>query len=141
VNKVEARTRPDAAKPATSPWESIATEPAAAALTLVEANAASMALSLMPEGVVPSVNEAPHSDCKAGAASEAMLGAFLAIIVYAAFIQFEQVMFVGRVGGLSTMARMFVIVRGPKMASMLVRVSVMQFVLPSFKQTTCRTVG
>ena len=60
-----------------------------------------------------------------------MLGMFLAIIVYAAFIQFEQVMLVGMVlGGLATMERMFVRVRGPTMASMLVRVSVMQFVLP-----------
>lgn len=56
---------------------------------------------------------------------------FLAIIVYAAFIQFEQVMLVGMVlGGLATMEMMFVRVRGPTMASMLVRVSVMQFVLP-----------
>ena len=60
-----------------------------------------------------------------------MLGMFLAIIVYAAFIQFEQVMLVGMVlGGLATMERMFVRVSGPTMASMLVRVSVMQFVLP-----------
>jgi len=142
VNKVETRTRPDAARPVTSPWESMATEPAAAALELVEAKAASVALSLIPEGVVPSVKEAPHCDCKAGAASETTLGMFLAIIVYAALIQFEQVMFVGMVlGGLATMARMFVRLRVPTTASMLVRVSVMQFVLPSFKQTTCRTVG
>lgn len=33
----------------------MATEPAAAALELVEANAESVALSLIPEGVVPSV--------------------------------------------------------------------------------------
>lgn len=77
------------------------------------------------------VKEAPHCDCAAGATSETMLGMFLAIIVYAAFIQFEQVMLVGMVlGGLATMERMFVRVRGPTMASMLVRVSVMQFVLP-----------
>jgi hypothetical protein len=139
---VETRTRPDAARPATSPWEGMTTEPAAAALELVEANTESVALSLIPEGVVPSVKEAPHCDCKAGASLETMLGMFLAIILYAALTQFEQVMFVGRVlGGLATMERMFVILRGPRTASMLVSVSVMQFVLPSFKQTTCRTVG
>jgi len=142
VNKVEPTTRPDAARPATSPWGSMATEPEAAALELVEAITESVALSVIPEGVVPSVKEAPHCDCKAGATSEATLGMFLAIILYAALIQFVQVMFAGMVlGGLAAMARMFVIVRGPTTASMLVRVSVMQFVLPSFKQTTCRTVG
>lgn len=77
------------------------------------------------------MKEAPHCDCNAGAASETMLGIFLAIIVYAALTQFEQVMFEGMVlGGLATMERMFVSVRGPTTASMLVRVSVMQFVLP-----------
>ena len=57
MNKVETITRPDAAIPVTSPWESMATEPAAAAaaLELVAANAALVALSLIPEGVVPSV--------------------------------------------------------------------------------------
>jgi len=77
------------------------------------------------------VKEAPHSDCKAGAASETTLGMFLAIILYEAFIQFEQVMFVGRfVGGLAARERMFAIVRGPTTASRLVRVSVTQNVLP-----------
>lgn len=55
MNKVETITRPDAARLATSPCESIPTEPAVAALELVAANAALVALSLIPEGVVPSV--------------------------------------------------------------------------------------
>lgn len=142
MNKVETRTRPDAAIPVTSPWESMATEPAAAALEFVEVNTESLALSVIPGGVAPSVKEAPHSDCKAGAASAAMLGVFLAKILYAALAQFEQVMFLGMfVGGLAVMERMFEIVRGPTTASRLVRVSVIQFVLPSFKQMTWRTVG
>jgi len=54
------------------------------------------ALSTIPVGVVPSVKEEPHSDCRAEAADDAVLGKSPLRTLYACFTQFVQVTLVGR---------------------------------------------
>lgn len=106
-----------------------------------EGVAASTALWEIPEGVVPSVthtnyhtchvkgkihkprNEAPHSDCTAGDASETRLGMSVVRMLYAALIQFVQVILLGILGTEPPTAPiMFAVLRGPKTLSKLVRV-------------------
>jgi len=55
------------------------------------------ALSTMSDGVDPLVKSAPHSDCKALAAVEAVLGKSPLRTLYASLTQFEQVIFDGMV--------------------------------------------
>jgi len=56
-------------------------------------------------------------------------------------MQFVQVTFAARLGGLLVRLTMFERLRLPVVPSILLRVWVMQFVFPSLRQTTSRAVG
>jgi len=95
-----------------------------------------------PEGVEPSTNEAPHCDSRVGLADETLEGISWTQILYVSLLQSVQVILVGNeLGGFPTTLAIFDKVSGPVTVSTLVRVSVIQSVLPCFRQAILRTVG
>jgi len=102
------------------------------------------ALSTIFDGVDPLVKSEPHSDCKALAAVDAVLGKLAFRTLYACFTQSVQVMLEGMASELVkafSIALMLLTLRVPSMLWMFVRVSVTQFVPESVKQIICLTVG
>jgi len=134
-------TRPEAPNPAITPWDIIEAEPRAAAFDVAVEAPEVVALWRMPEGVVPSVNDAPHCDWSEGAASDTREGMFWLMTLYAALMQFVQVTLAGKLAEVLASLTRLVRLRVPTTFWTLVRVCVIQLVSPSLRQTTWRTVG
>jgi len=135
--KAEAPTPVSAPRDDCNPSALEAGEPDVVAPDAVEA------LSTIPEGVVPSVNEAPHCDCKPGAVSETMSGISVLSTLYAALMQLVHVRLAGIAERLApaTVEMILLRLRGPTTPSRLVRVWVIQLVLESFRHKIFLAVG
>jgi len=146
---VERTTRPEAPRPVKAPVEIMEMAPRAEDLGVVLA--LRLALWVIPVGVVPSeiqgirltglrfmirfsspMKEAPHCDERAGEASSTIVGTSVLMTLYAPLTQFEQTMSLGTLSNPPPNARftMLLTLRVPTAFSMLVRISVIQFVLP-----------
>jgi len=123
----------EALKPAIAPRVMIVVAEFEPVLLVVDA------LSTIPEGLVPLVKSEPHSVCKSLANVDAVLGKSSLRTLYASFMQLEQVILEGMpelevVNAFSMTLAMLLMLRVPRMAWMLVSVSVTQFVFESVRQ-------